>query len=121
MCFGWLAEGILPARVTSDKEKTKIGFFHSAVDSWFRAQISGAVSEYLLSDDLACAEFLDQAELQAAVRRHLAGTDTENTYGLFAILMLEVWLSSYLPLCSRRECASRPLTTKEEQLAATGD
>jgi asparagine synthase (glutamine-hydrolysing) len=91
------AEGILPDRVTSDKEKTKIGFFHSAVDSWFRAQVSGAVSDFLLNERLACADFLDQAELQAVVRRHLAGSDQENTYGLFAILMLEVWLSSYLP------------------------
>jgi len=91
------ADGVLPSRVISDKEKTKIGFFHSAVDSWFRAQISGAVSDYLLNDTLACGDFLDQKELQAVVRRHLAGTDTENTYGLFAILMLEVWLSSYVP------------------------
>jgi asparagine synthase (glutamine-hydrolysing) len=91
------AEGIVPPRVVSDKEKTKIGFFHSAVDAWFRAQVSGAVTEYLLNDRLACADFLDQTELQAVVRRHLAGSDTENTYGLFAILMLEVWLSSYLP------------------------
>jgi asparagine synthase (glutamine-hydrolysing) len=91
------AEGILPPRVISDKEKRKIGFFHSAVDAWFRAQISGAVSDYLLNDQLACAEFLDQGELQAEVRRHIAGSDTENAYGLFAILMLEVWLRSYLP------------------------
>jgi asparagine synthase (glutamine-hydrolysing) len=91
------AEGVLPPRVISDKEKRKIGFFHSAVDSWFRAQVSGAVKEYLLKDELASADFLDQAELQRVVRRHLAGGENENTYGLFAILMLEVWLSSYLP------------------------
>jgi asparagine synthase (glutamine-hydrolysing) len=91
------AEGVLPTRVISDKKKTKIGFFHSAVDSWLRAQVSGAVSEYLLADNLACSEFLDQGELQAAVRRHIDGRETHNTYGLFAILMLEVWLSSYLP------------------------
>jgi asparagine synthase (glutamine-hydrolysing) len=91
------AEGIVPARVVSDKEKTKIGFFHSAVEGWFRAQLSGVVSEFLLADRLACADFLDQARLQAMVRRHLDGEDVEQTYGLFAILMLEVWLSSYLP------------------------
>jgi asparagine synthase (glutamine-hydrolysing) len=91
------AEGVLPQRVTSDKEKQKIGFFHSAVDSWFRAQVSGAVQQYLLSDELASAGFLDQAELQRVVRRYLAGGESENIYGLFAILMLEVWLSTYLP------------------------
>jgi len=99
------AEGILPERVISDKEKRKIGFFHSAVDSWFRAQVSGAVKEYLLNDDLACASFLDQEELQTVVRRHLAGGENENTYGLFAILMLEVWLSSYLPRALARHPA----------------
>jgi asparagine synthase (glutamine-hydrolysing) len=91
------AERILPSRVVSDKEKTKIGFFHSAVDGWFRSQVSGAVSQYLLSGRLASAGFLDQQELERVVRGHLAGTGSENTYGLFSILMLELWLSSYLP------------------------
>lgn len=91
------AEGLVPEQVVNDKKKKKIGFFHSAVDSWFRAQVAGAVSEFLLEGNPACAEFLDRDELERAVRAHAAGGDAEQTYGLFAILMLEVWLSSYLP------------------------
>jgi asparagine synthase (glutamine-hydrolysing) len=90
------ADRIVPDRVVSDREKTKIGFFHSAVEGWLQAQMSGAVSDYLLNDRPACAEFIDQRELQAVVR-HLASGNAHHTYGLFAILILEVWLSTYLP------------------------
>ena len=31
------------------------------------------------------------------VKRHADGTDTGNAYTLLSVLMLELWLSSYLP------------------------
>jgi asparagine synthase (glutamine-hydrolysing) len=87
------ARGILPEQVLTSRRK--VGFFHPVVDTWFRAQIDGAVATYLLSDDLRCAEFIDQGTLQQMVRGDTR--DRPDTYSLFVILMLELWLASYLP------------------------
>jgi asparagine synthase (glutamine-hydrolysing) len=86
--------GLVPDRII---DKPKIGFFNSAVDDWFRAQTSGAISDYLLSPDPRYAEIIDRREVERLVKGHAAGTDTGNGYALLSILMLEVWLSSYLP------------------------
>ena len=88
------ARDILPERVFASRRK--VGFFHPVVDRWFRAQIDGTVSKYLLSDDFRCAEFVDQRTLQQMVRGDGRGKPTD-TYSLFVVLMLELWLSSYLP------------------------
>jgi asparagine synthase (glutamine-hydrolysing) len=93
--------GLIPDRVI---DKPKIGFFHNAVDSWFRAQTQGAISDYLLGPDPRYAELLDRAEVERLVRGHAAGTDTRNARVLLSVLLLEVWLSSYLP----RALASAP-------------
>jgi asparagine synthase (glutamine-hydrolysing) len=86
--------GLIPDRII---DKPKIGFFHTAVDSWFRAQTRGAISDYLLGPDPRYAELLDRKEVERMVKDHASGTDTGNARVLLSILMLEVWLSSYLP------------------------
>jgi asparagine synthase (glutamine-hydrolysing) len=83
------ARGLVPDRII---DKPKIGFFNAAVDGWFRAQLSGAASDYLLGPNLASAELLDPA-----VVRELAGAPTRNGPMLLRILMLEVWLRTFLP------------------------
>jgi asparagine synthase (glutamine-hydrolysing) len=83
------ARGLVPDRII---DKPKIGFFNSAVDAWFRAQLGGASSDYLLGANLASAELLDPAvigELARAPGRHGPL--------LLRILMLEVWLRTFLP------------------------
>jgi asparagine synthase (glutamine-hydrolysing) len=86
--------GLIPDRII---DKRKIGFFHTAVDDWFRAQTRGAISDYLLGPNPRYAEVLDRAGVEKLVHGHASGTDTRNARVLLSILMLEVWLSSYLP------------------------
>lgn len=86
--------GLVPDRII---DKPKVGFFNAAVDGWFRAQTRGAISDYLLGPNPRYAEMLDRREVERLVRRHADGTATGNAYALLSILMLEVWLSAYLP------------------------
>jgi asparagine synthase (glutamine-hydrolysing) len=85
--------GLIPDRII---DKPKIGFFHRAVDQWFRAQTRGAISDYLLGPSPRYAEMLDRSRVERLVHDHSNG-DTGNGHALLSILMLEVWLSSYLP------------------------
>jgi asparagine synthase (glutamine-hydrolysing) len=86
--------GLIPDRII---DRPKIGFFNSAVDQWFRAQTRGAISDYLLGPNPRYAAMLDRTEVEKLVQRHADGSDSDNGYALLSILMLEVWLSSYLP------------------------
>ena len=61
------------------------------------AQTRGAVSDFLLGPNPRYAEILDRRCVEQLVRRHVAGDAEGNPRLLLAILMLEVWLSSYLP------------------------
>jgi asparagine synthase (glutamine-hydrolysing) len=102
--------GLIPDRII---DKPKIGFFHTAVDAWFRAQTRGAISDYLLGPNPRYAEMLDRGEVERLVTGHAAGTDTRNGRVLLSILLLEVWLSSYLPRSLSaeapvRECVAVP-------------
>jgi asparagine synthase (glutamine-hydrolysing) len=85
------ARDILPEGVLDTRRK--VGFFHPVVDRWFRGQLDGAVGTYLLGGDLRCAQFIDEAQLRSMVRRG----DPSDIYNLFVVLMLELWLASYLP------------------------
>ncbi|HET8606525.1 MAG TPA: asparagine synthase (glutamine-hydrolyzing) [Gaiellaceae bacterium] len=87
------ARGLVPDEIV---DKPKIGFFRGASDGWLRSQLSGALSDYLLGPDLRCSGFLDRGGVERLVRRQRAG-DGRDTHLLLAILMLEVWLSTYLP------------------------
>ena len=87
------ARGLVPDRII---DKPKIGFFNAAVDGWFRAQTRGAISDYLLGPNPRYAEMLDRSEVERLVRSHADGAGG-NAYVLLSVLMLEVWLSEYLP------------------------
>ena len=88
-----VAEGIVPREIV---HKRKVGFFNAAVGTWFRSQLDGAVRDYLLAPDPRYAAFLDRAEVQRHVDAHRTG-DASRQQLLLAVLMLEVWLSEYLP------------------------
>jgi asparagine synthase (glutamine-hydrolysing) len=87
------ARGILPDEIV---DKPKIGFFRGASDGWLRAQLSGALSDYLLDPEPRYGEMLDRAVVARLVREQRAG-DGSNVHLLISILMLEVWLATYLP------------------------
>ncbi len=87
------ARGIVPDRVI---DKPKIGFFKPAVDAWFRSQAEGAIADYLLDPSPRYADLLDRAEVGRMVGDYLGGGGGGGRT-LLSIMMLEVWLSTYLP------------------------
>jgi asparagine synthase (glutamine-hydrolysing) len=97
------ARGLVPDRII---DKPKIGFFNAAVDGWFRAQTRGAISDYLLGPNPRYAEMLDRREVEQLVRGHAEGGDGRNANLLLSVLMLEVWLSDYLPRAQASPSAS---------------
>ena len=92
------SRGILPDRII---DKRKIGFFAASVDGWFRDQAGGAIAEYLLAPQPHYAEILDPQGVRDLVRRHAEMPHRADARLLLAILMLEVWLSSFLPRALR--------------------
>ena len=88
------ARGIVPDAVI---DKRKIGFFSEAIDDWFRAQTRGVVGDYLLGPSPRYGEFLDPEGVGRLVADHASGDDTSHGRLLLAVLMLEIWLTSFLP------------------------
>lgn len=88
------ARGTLPDSII---DKRKLGFFRPEVERWFRAHARGAISDYLLGPDPAYAAILDRGAVERLVAAHVTGEGPGNQHLLLAILMLEVWLTSYLP------------------------
>jgi asparagine synthase (glutamine-hydrolysing) len=86
--------GLIPDRII---DKPKVGFFNSAVDGWFRAQTQGAISEYLLAERPRYADAIDRTEVARLVDLHSGAKGGRLGYPLLAILMLEVWLATFLP------------------------
>jgi len=88
------ARGVVPDRII---EKPKIGFFNGFVGAWFQGQAEAALQDHLLQPGARYEEFLSRRTVERLVgtppeRRSAAEADL-----LLAILMLEVWLSSFLP------------------------
>jgi asparagine synthase (glutamine-hydrolysing) len=90
------ARGILPDAII---DKPKIGFFNGAADGWLRTQLTGSLSDYLLDPGARIAELLDRGELEQLIVRHREGRADGGL--LLAGLMLEIWLSTYLPRAAR--------------------
>ena len=92
------ARGLVPDSVI---EKSKVGFFRHAADGWFRGQLDGAIPAYLLDGQPAYAEYIDPSAVRQLVDEHRRG-DSRHAEILLAVLVLEVWLSSYLPRALQR-------------------
>jgi asparagine synthase (glutamine-hydrolysing) len=88
------ARDLLPNRVV---DKRKVGFFRGAVSSWFSAQAGRAIDDYLLAPDARYTDFLDAGEVKKLVAAHRASGNADLGHLLLALLMLEVWLATYLP------------------------
>jgi len=87
------ADGVLPERVI---HKRKLGFFQGPTAGWLQAQMDGAISDYLLGPSPRYAEFLDRGAVERLVRAHREHKPVDVKL-LVGVLMLEVWLASYLP------------------------
>jgi asparagine synthase (glutamine-hydrolysing) len=88
------ARGLVPDRII---DKPKVGFFNDAVGGWFRAQAGGAIQDYLLDDGACYADLLDRREVARLVAGHAEGRMPDAAPALLSVLMLEVWLRTYLP------------------------
>jgi asparagine synthase (glutamine-hydrolysing) len=84
-------------------DRPKVGFFSGAVHQWFENQATSAIDDILLDPGAAYTEFIDRAEVARLAR---AGNSYRTTKLLLAILMLELWLQSYV----KRAVEAQPLT-----------
>ena len=64
------SRGLIPDRII---DKPKVGFFNAAVEGWFAAQTSGAISDYLLGPSPRYAELLERREVERLVKNHRTG------------------------------------------------
>ena len=106
-----VAKGIVPDRIVG---KRKIGFFHRALAAWLQAQVTGALSSYIAPPEAHYREFLDASFVSALHQDALAANG--NLSGgrkqlLLSILMLEVWLATYLPRAVAFAAPGRSPTT----------
>jgi asparagine synthase (glutamine-hydrolysing) len=89
------ARGRVPDRLI---DKPKVGFFNAAVGGWFASQAGGAVEDVLLDPGARYVEMIDRDAVALMLGRHTSDPDRSGAgYTLLAILMLEIWLSTYLP------------------------
>jgi asparagine synthase (glutamine-hydrolysing) len=87
------ARGIVPQRII---DKRKLGFVRSSTDGWLRAQMDESIADYLLAPSPHYAEFLDRGAVERLVTSHREGRAID-VHLLVAILMLEIWLATYVP------------------------
>jgi asparagine synthase (glutamine-hydrolysing) len=85
--------GLVPDAVL---DKRKVGFFRHAADAWFRSQLDRSIQRYLLCEEPRFSEYLDVEVVKQLVGEHSRG-HSEHAELLLAVLLLEIWLSSYLP------------------------
>jgi asparagine synthase (glutamine-hydrolysing) len=88
------ALGLVPDRII---DKPKVGFFNGFVSSWFEAQAGNALREYLLQPNPKYSDLLSRTAVEQLVRAQSGTPMSGHADLLFSILLLEVWLSSYLP------------------------
>ncbi|HEU4975482.1 MAG TPA: asparagine synthase (glutamine-hydrolyzing) [Baekduia sp.] len=88
------SEGLVPDRIV---HKRKLGFLRGSSGAWLQAQLTRTAGDYLLTDAPGYAEFLDRSVVQRMLRDHRDGRGTADVHLLIAILMLELWLQTYLP------------------------
>jgi asparagine synthase (glutamine-hydrolysing) len=101
------ARDLIPRQII---EKKKVGFFSHAVGRWFDSQAERVVGDYLLRPDPASAEILDPAAVADFVRDDGSARTWARSGLLLSILMLEVWLSTFLPRARELGERSRTLT-----------
>ena len=77
-------------------KKRKRGFFNEAVGTWLGAADGALVDQLLLARDPAYAAVVDPGTVRSAVVEWRAGR-AEHSNLLLGLVMLELWISDYLP------------------------
>ncbi|GIU94456.1 MAG: amidotransferase 1, exosortase A system-associated [Gaiellaceae bacterium] len=75
--------------------KRKIGFFRFALGTWLGAQLEETAGERLRDPRAAYRELLDGTEVESLLRRYRSAPAEDEARVLFAILVLESWLTSF--------------------------
>lgn len=88
------ARGLVPDDII---DRPKVGFFNASVASWMRAQAGGSVSEFLFGSNPRYGEMLDRHAVERLARGGNRPPTRREQNLLLSILMLEIWLSSFLP------------------------
>ena len=88
-----VARGLIPDRII---DKPKTGFFNRSVDTWLRTQLDGRAADYLLDENPVYGRLLEVEGVRRLVADRRAGRPVPAD-ALYAILVLEVWLSTFLP------------------------
>jgi hypothetical protein len=78
-------------------DKRKVGFFNPAVSGWFASQADHATATYLLDNGAKYREFLDSSQVAALASRPARADGGRRDQLLLSVLMLELWLSAFLP------------------------
>jgi asparagine synthase (glutamine-hydrolysing) len=86
------ARGLVPDFVC---DKPKLGFFGASTRAWLASRDGAVVERVLLAPDARYAEILDRAMIEQQIRDWRAGACDRSQF-LLAMVMLEVWLSTYL-------------------------
>jgi asparagine synthase (glutamine-hydrolysing) len=76
-------------------QKRKVGFFRSALDVWLDAQLAGPAGERLEAGDAAYLELLDRSAVGQLVADYRRKRTEDAARLVFAILLLESWLTSF--------------------------
>jgi asparagine synthase (glutamine-hydrolysing) len=90
-----VARGLVPDLVI---DRPKVGFFSGAVEYWFQRQVGGAIGEVLLDPGAGYTQFVERAEVERLIR---GGGSYRRSKLLLSVLMLELWLSTYLRNATR--------------------
>ena len=99
------ARGLVPQEII---DKPKIGFFNAAVSAWTQRALDELVPDRLLDADAAVTAFVDRQTIVEIVSGQRAAPGGRGASTLLSLLMLEIWLTSFLPraLAAGREQAS---------------
>jgi asparagine synthase (glutamine-hydrolysing) len=87
------ARGLIPDRII---DKPKVGFFYNSLEAWIDRQLEGRAAEVLLQPEPRYGEFLDRRTVEQLIEG-VRAREPGAAFLVNSILMLEVWLSSFLP------------------------
>jgi asparagine synthase (glutamine-hydrolysing) len=89
-----VARDLVPEEIIT---RPKRGFFNAAIGEWLQRQMPEAIDQYFFDTEPRCSEFLELDPLRTLFARHVSGEDTTRSGLVLTLLVLEVWLASYLP------------------------
>lgn len=75
-------------------ERPKVGFFSTAVEGWLTSQLDSGLADVLRDPSSRISEFVDSSVVAALLRNR---ESRRTSRLLFSLLILELWLSRYLP------------------------